>query len=722
MKETIFKAASSSSSDKRSTIRSVKSDGGSSVASKGSSYTPPNQAWSDYLTFRGVAVESPAKAASTYNASDIGRDWVSGGDSSPTKITSEAVAVEESDGEKKEDSAATEVNETPDKSSKDAYKAAFREMTPNKDLRGSEKSSGWLEEELKRRAFVKREINTAIEERGRVMKAIESDEMSEMEAKEHSNSVSDVDEEIAAITGEDDKVELLHSLVQSPSDGRIPGNGSMEEAPPRQLFGAEKPDDGEVVKDFNPFENSMESQESIGPPIPIKDMQVEMRKFASETRAALRDQSFTEQAQGVATSAKFVPVISPSPIPDDKSATEDNPSEAVAFLEPKPEETPDLELAQSQANRSRAGSKSTYEIGAEFADLQGDEAPVLIRSLDCFDGIAKGDITLSLLSENTGSGETSVGATWANRVKGAIWRSRRMRRSLDDFDNNKASQQSPGSPPVNIGALKTVASTQDAALHHLKHDEIDESIELFEEIIFAYYSYFERSLNEREKNPSIEKGLQAADFQLYIGVALHDLGVLNLLKGEYVEALSFFTRAAENRRGHLGEGHPDHIVSEELVVKELPVAITALENALMEQQILLRGAHDTIVATMDHVAVANILYNDQEKAAMMFRRILELQRNEYGETDRRCFVTIDKIKMVQSTGAPYEEAVDALHKTFTMPAAAEPRNEPSDDFSKTSSSARKGTRPRAVPDPVLNRKRKGKGVMKVLNSIRKKKP
>jgi hypothetical protein len=142
----------------------------------------------------------------------------------------------------------------------------------------------------------------------------------------------------------------------------------------------------------------------------------------------------------------------------------------------------------------------------------------------------------------------------------------------------------------------------------------------------------------------------------------------------------------------------------------------------MEQQILLKGAHETIIATMDHVAVANILFNDQEKAAMMFRRILELQRNEYGPNDRRCFVTIDKIKMVQSKGAPYEEAVDALHRTFTMPAAAEPRNEPADDVSKASSKRGRGTKPRPVPDPLLHRKQKGKGVMKVLNSIRKKKP
>jgi|TARA_B110001450_G_C17613407_1_gene478215 hypothetical protein len=54
-----------------------------------------------------------------------------------------------------------------------------------------------------------------------------------------------------------------------------------------------------------------------------------------------------------------------------------------------------------------------------------------------------------------------------------------------------------------------------------------------------------------------------------------------------------------------------------LVTKELSVGITALENTLMEQQILLKGAHDTIIATMDHLALSNLLNGDQEKAALV---------------------------------------------------------------------------------------------------------
>lgn len=111
------------------------------------------------------------------------------------------------------------------------------------------------------------------------------------------------------------------------------------------------------------------------------------------------------------------------------------------------------------------------------------------------------------------------------------------------------------------GGFRSVSSTQEAALLHLKHDEIDEALELFEDIIFAYYAYFEHSLKQRDANPQQEGGFGTTDFKPFIGVALHNLGILNLLNGEYKEAHSYFARAVENRKSCLGEGHPDHVVS-----------------------------------------------------------------------------------------------------------------------------------------------------------------
>ena len=204
--------------------------------------------------------------------------------------------------------------------------------------------------------------------------------------------------------------------------------------------------------------------------------------------------------------------------------------------------------------------------------IQPNVTPTLVQSMDSKYGIAKGDITLSLLNENTGRIETSKNATWAGRVHGAVWRCRRMRRCI--AGEEAESKQQAGSPakgrsslPVDLdkgrveGGYRSISSTQDAALLHLKHDEIDEALELFEDIIFAYYAYFEQSLKAREKNPNLQGGLGTTDFKPYIGVALHNLGILNLLNGDYKEALSFFMRAVENRKACLGEGHPDHVVS-----------------------------------------------------------------------------------------------------------------------------------------------------------------
>lgn len=114
----------------------------------------------------------------------------------------------------------------------------------------------------------------------------------------------------------------------------------------------------------------------------------------------------------------------------------------------------------------------------------------------------------------------------------------------------------------------------------------------------------------------------------------------------------------------------------------------------------------------------------------MFSRILDLQQTEYGPQDPRCFVTIDKINMVQGKGGQYKDAIEALHKTFTMPEASAPVNEVTlDDRSKSSRSTKsssKGSKKKArkVIDSQGSRTSKPQKnkVIKVLNSIRKMKP
>jgi hypothetical protein len=116
---------------------------------------------------------------------------------------------------------------------------------------------------------------------------------------------------------------------------------------------------------------------------------------------------------------------------------------------------------------------------------------------------------------------------------------------------------------------------------------------------------------------------------------LNNLGCLAYMCGQPTAANSFFRHSMDVQFGSLtdslygGNSTLGQSISMnisitranigfvKLVTKDLPVAITALENALMEQQILLKGAHETMVATMDHLAVSNLLYGDLEKAALV---------------------------------------------------------------------------------------------------------
>jgi len=453
-------------------------------------------------------------------------------------------------------------------------------MTPKKDLQGSDNSAGWLQEELRRRAVVKREINTAIEAKGQGIDKVVVDELPSISSPlELQNSQSSaMDEEVAAITANDERNKAMaddhrsidnHSSTNheqqqpsSMSNNNNDNNTNLDGPIPRKLNycgsdSGEQPDDEFTDTATNNNMGDTSGFQGFQPVFDYQDIQHEMKKFASETRAALREQSFTDIEQDPFSSA--VPVAFSSPISPINRSLDGRNSDT---------HPPDFQtnaIAHSRVDdpmrAETNNTKGIETININFSDLEAGEVPAMLSSMDSFDGIASGDIFISLLSENTGRAETSVAATWANRVHGAIWRARRMRKNtiiqvLPDTTH-------PSQPVVVRSGSQTVASVQQAALIHLKRDEIDQSINLIEGVIFAYYSYFERSLTFLEKNPTSDTGLGigTTDFKPYIGMALHNLGVLNLLKGDYDEALSYFIRAVENRKSHLGEGHPQYIVS-----------------------------------------------------------------------------------------------------------------------------------------------------------------
>ena len=107
----------------------------------------------------------------------------------------------------------------------------------------------------------------------------------------------------------------------------------------------------------------------------------------------------------------------------------------------------------------------------------------------------------------------------------------------------------------------------------------------------------------------------------------------------------------------------------------------------------------------------------------MYNRILTLQQKEYGPHDRRCFVTVDKINMVQGKGVQYESAIEELRKTFSMPstsASVSPLiSNSSPQRSKDKRSPRWGKTPQTEKSSIKNKKNK---VLKVFSSMIKKNP
>jgi hypothetical protein len=161
-----------------------------------------------------------------------------------------------------------------------------------------------------------------------------------------------------------------------------------------------------------------------------------------------------------------------------------------------------------------------------------DGKPILVESIDNDFGIPIGDSMLSLLNEDA---ETS----WASRVDEAVWRCRIMRRSLDSKYNEAKSNKLIGTPsrgrtsvPVDVddarvvGGVESVTMTQGAAQEHLKYDDFDDALMLYEDIIFSYYRYFDEVLKMGDRQAALQHVTDSvSDFKPYIGAALHNIGI-----------------------------------------------------------------------------------------------------------------------------------------------------------------------------------------------------
>jgi tetratricopeptide (TPR) repeat protein len=153
---------------------------------------------------------------------------------------------------------------------------------------------------------------------------------------------------------------------------------------------------------------------------------------------------------------------------------------------------------------------------------------------------------------------------------------------------------------------------------------------------------------------------------IQIAEILNNLGCLSFMGGEHDTAMKMFSESLDVQEAILSHslyggsvlaGHSTNlnisitranVAFLKLCAEDHLAAILSFEAALSTQQMLLYDAHETLIGTMDHLAAANLLGGNKEKALNMLERMLRAQASAYGADDPRCENTKNKIGMVTS--------------------------------------------------------------------------
>lgn len=291
-------------------------------------------------------------------------------------------------------------------------------------------------------------------------------------------------------------------------------------------------------------------------------------------------------------------------------------------------------------------------IASLGTEILSNKAPLLIGSLDNVVGICQGDVLLSLVHAKDANA-SSASADGGVQIHNAVWRMRIMRRCFTlretgELSGNPASYgvfgkgscpfpaRSRSSLPVDVdnmrvvGALEQTRALEASAIDHLRHDEFDDALELYEDILYSYKETFKR----RNWN---QNAAEDGNFcvQPYIGNVLHNKGIVNFLKQDFTEALLCFEMALESRKSRDGSPNPDELTT--LVKIALcRFALGHFSKAHAALELCLEAAKGQIKTFMDFSLIAEIMNNlgclafmgGDPKAAMdMFVETLKVQQS-----------------------------------------------------------------------------------------------
>lgn len=218
--------------------------------------------------------------------------------------------------------------------------------------------------------------------------------------------------------------------------------------------------------------------------------------------------------------------------------------------------TSDLPLFESEV---AFPTKLNNLVSKESPEYISDSMPALVKSLNNDAGIPKGDMMISLLN----NGQASSDGLWETPVDESIWRCRTLRRSFNtEWQIENASRKPDNewyrhtSVCVDVdevrvaGGMEKLGDSQEAAIQTLKFDDLDDALTLCESVNFICEAFVEEMPLE-----------QANKCRPCVASTLHNIGIVQMLRGDHDDALPNFEQATSLRVEHLGAGHVDHIVS-----------------------------------------------------------------------------------------------------------------------------------------------------------------
>lgn len=315
----------------------------------------------------------------------------------------------------------------------------------------------------------------------------------------------------------------------------------------------------------------------------------------------------------------------------------------------------EVQVASSASGEESGKTACTSEamsIASLKTEILSNKAPLLVGTLDNVIGICKGDVLLSLVhaKDLNASSASSDGGV---QIRNAVWRMRIMRRCLTlretgELSGNPASYgvfgksncpfpvRSRSSLPVDVdnmrvvGALEQTRALEASAIDHLRHDEFDDALELYDDILYSYKETFKRrnwNMNAAEDGNFC--------VQPYIGNVLHNKGIVNFLKQDFTEALSCFEQALESRKSRDDSSNPDELTTR-VRIALCRFALGQFSKAHAALELCLTAAKGQIKAFMDFAQIAEIMNNlgclafmggDPKAAMEMFVETLKVQQS-----------------------------------------------------------------------------------------------